>query len=156
VYRSANGTTYTPLAGTPAASPFTDSTASANTAYLYKVHSVAGGESADSNIDLATTVIFTDPTLSVGVTPVKAVHVAELRVAVNAVRNLAGIGDQTFADPVSGTLKATHVSELRTGLNAGRTAANVALPPATFSDPALVAGTQVKAAHIIDLRNGVK
>ncbi len=77
VARSGDGMTYT-IVGTPAASPYSD-TAIANTAYLYKVRAVDGSSnrSASSNIDLATTVIFTDDPLVAGSTIVKAVHLTE-------------------------------------------------------------------------------
>src|SRR5688572_3430762 len=94
VYRRAPGGVFgpDPIATVGVVTNYVDNTAVANTAYLYKVRSSNGAESGDSNIDLATTVIFTDPTLTAGSTAVKAVHFTELRTAVNAVRTLAGLG----------------------------------------------------------------
>ena len=76
VYRN-DGGAYT-LVGSPAGTSFDDTTAAADTAYLYLVRSFAGSESTDSNTDMATTVLFTDPTLAVGTTTAKLAHFTEL------------------------------------------------------------------------------
>jgi hypothetical protein len=162
VYRSSNHTTYTQVnAESTSGTSFTDSTASPNTAYLYKVRSVdsASAESADSNVDLATTTIFTDSTLSAQITKVKAAHITELRTAVNAVRTLAGLSAYTFTDPsltatVTG-LKKVHITDLRTALDAARS--TLGLTPLTYTDSTITIGaTKVKGAHTTELRNGVK
>jgi hypothetical protein len=145
--------------GTPVVTSFTDNTVAVNTAYLYKVRAVGSGTSGDSNIDLATTVIFQDPTLTALTTTISAVHITELRVAVNAVRTLAGLSAGSFTDPTitaqTTVGKALHVSELRTALDAARTAC--ALSPLSYTDPTLTAQTtEIKAVHLTELRNGVK
>jgi hypothetical protein len=149
---------YAPLPGTPAAPPYVDTTAVANTAYLYVVHAVnAGGESVDSLPDLATTVPFTDDPLVGGTTFVLAAHLDQIRTAVDAVHVLAGLGALSFTD---GTLpdvaiKAVHITELRTALNASLTA--LSLPTISFTDPVITgAVTPVKAVHFQQLRDGVK
>jgi hypothetical protein len=161
VYRSSDHVNYS-LVGSPASSPFTDTGAmvpiSANTAYLYKVRAFDGStESLDSNIDLATTVIFTDPTLTTGVV-VKAVHFTELQTAINAVRTLAGLSAFSFTAPAPGasvTIQAAHVSDLRTALNAARN--TLTLSSISYTDPTITVGSTVmKAAHINDLRAGVQ
>ena len=102
--------------------------------------------------------IFTDPTLS-GVT-IKAVHITQLRTAVNAVLALAGgMAAATFTDPaiMPGTTraKAAHISELRSNLNTARS--SLSLPAQSYTDPTLVVNsTVIKAQHILDLRNGVQ
>jgi hypothetical protein len=117
--------------------------------------------SASSNVDLATTVIFTDDPLVARVTTVKAAHLTELRIAVGAVRTLAALAPSTFTDPVLGssmTIKAVHVRELRTALDDARSALML-LPALSYTDSTLATGagaTLVKAAHIQELRNGVK
>jgi hypothetical protein len=158
VYRSSNGSTYS-LVGSPMSSPFTDTTASASKAYLYKVRSFDGSsESADSNFDLATTVIFTDPTLTTTVTLVKAAHFTELRTAVNAVRALAGLGASSLTDPTldsTVTVKAVHLTELRGALDPARSA--LGLAPVSYTDPTITAmSTLIKAAHVGDIRAGVQ
>jgi hypothetical protein len=159
VYRRAPGGSFT-LVGSPATTNYVDDTAVANTAYLYKVRSFSGGESTDSNIDLATTVIFTDPTLTAGATSVKAVHFTELRTAVDAVRTLAGLGAGSYTDAVlnsSVTVQRLHVIDLRTAIDAARADGDVAQSAMVYTDPTITAGsTTVKKAHIDDLRNAVK
>ena len=156
VYRSSGGA-YT-LVGSPATNAFSDSTAAANTAYLYKVRSFSGAESADSNIDLATTVIFTEPTLTAGATNTRLVHFTQLLTAVNAVRTLAALGAASFTAPMpttAVTVRRQHLLDLRTALDAARSA--LTLSAASYTDPTITAGTtKIKAAHITDLRNGVK
>jgi hypothetical protein len=134
---------------------FTDTSAAANTAYLYKVAVSNGG--TFSAPDLATTVMFTDPTIIAGSTIVKAAHITELRTAVNAVRTLAGIGAVSFTDPAltagSTPVKAVHLTQLRSALDAARS--SLLLSAATYSAPA-VSGGAVTKVNIDDLRNGVK
>ena len=142
--------------GTTSSAFFTDSLASADTAYLYKVRVVAPGISAYSPSDLATTTLFTDSVLT-GVA-VKASHVTELRTAINAVRALAGLTASSFTDPAlsSGTLiKAVHLTDLRTALDAARV--SLGLPSISYSRPAIAAGTSVIfAGDLSELRGGVE
>jgi hypothetical protein len=159
IHRKAAGGSFG-LVGTSPTPNFTDNTALANNAYLYAVKWVNGASvaSALSAPDLATTFVFTDPTLTPLSSIVKAVHINELRSAIALVRNLAGLGAFSFTDPTLtvGTtkIKAVHVSELRTALDAART--TLALPALTYTDPTLVANTtKPKAAHISELRSGV-
>jgi hypothetical protein len=141
--------------GTPAGNSYSDTTASAGTAYLYRVRAVnGGGPSASSAPDLATTVIFTDDPLSAGIS-VKAAHLAQLRTAVDAVRGLAGLGAASVTDAaVAGTaIRAVHVTELRTALDQARGA--LALSTGGYTDGSL-AGVGIKAVHFQELRAGVK
>ncbi|HEU4887488.1 MAG TPA: M57 family metalloprotease [Thermoanaerobaculia bacterium] len=159
IYRSASGTSFT-LAGSVSAPTvtFNDSGRTANTAYLYKVRAVNGGESTDSNIDLATTVIFTDDPLVAGATKVKAAHITQLRTAVNAVRTLASLGAGSYTDPTitAGVtkIKAVHVTQLRTALTAARAA--LPLPAISYAETITASTTKIKASHLTELRNGVK
>lgn len=156
VYRSSNGTSYS-LAGSPGAPPFDDAAASPGTSYLYKVRSFGGVESADSNVDLATTVMFTDPTLTTS-TKVTATHFNELRAAVNAVRAMKGLAPIVFSPPAPAaniSILRQHLLDLRGGLDAGRAA--LLLPAVSYTDAAITAGaTKIKVAHITDLRNGAR
>src|SRR5205814_6832020 len=75
IYRSSSYPTFTQIEDIPMAS-YTDATVAAATSYLYKVRASDGiTESPDSNVDVATTILFTtDPALTAGVTTVKAAH----------------------------------------------------------------------------------
>lgn len=159
VFRSTNNGAYS-LIGQPASANFIDGTVSANTSYLYKVR----GRDAAANLgplsapDPATTVLFTNDPLAAGVTVIRATHLTEVRTAVNALRAFAGLSAATFTDPAITTatrLKAVHISELRTALNAARTA--LSLGAIAFTDPTLTVGaTKAKAAHVMELRDGVR
>src|SRR5439155_18518087 len=56
-----NFASFTDIATVVAVTSTSDSTATANSAYLYKIRASNGSLSGYSNADLATTVIFTDP-----------------------------------------------------------------------------------------------
>ena len=98
----------------------------------------------------------TDPTLAVASTPVRAVHVAELRVRVNAVRAGVGLQPYAWADPTltAGTTvaRAQHLIDLRTALTEARTTAG--LPAPVFAEP-IATGTKIKAAHLTELRDAL-
>ena len=131
----------------------------ANNAYFYIVRAYQASSattSAFSPPDLATTVIFTDDTLS-GI-PTKEVHITQLQTAVRAVHIVCGLGTVTFTTVTSGV---THenasliTTELRAKLDEARAAKS--LPAVTYTDPTIVAGsTIIKAQHILDLRSGVQ
>ncbi len=158
VYRTPNNsTTYSMIASGIGGTAYTDTTATGNNAYLYKVRSFNGSsESVDSNVDLATTVIFTDPSLATG-TIVKAAHFNELRTAVAAVRTLAGSGTTTFTDALSSSVnvQAIHLTELRSYLNGARITLGVG--SWTFTDNTITPqSSTIRALHITDLRDGVQ
>jgi hypothetical protein len=155
---SANGTSYT-SAGTTSDRSFTFATGvSANAAYLVKVRAINsdGTQSAYSPADLATTFVFTDDPLVIGVTPAKSVHWTELRTAINAVRQVAGLSAATWVENVGVGQIITHagIGELRTALNGARTA--LLLGALTYTNDPLTTGTTIRAAHILDLRAGVQ
>lgn len=149
---------FTTLSNTTSLS-FTDSSLSSTTTYIYRVRAVdANGNYSDfSNTDIATTVVFTDDPLVAGTTLVKAVHITELRSAVNAVRAAAGLSAATWTDSslTSVEIKAVHISELRSALDAARSA--LGLSTGGYTDSTLTPGTTiVKAVHVTDLRDRVK
>jgi hypothetical protein len=146
------------VAGTSSGAAFADTNVVAHATYVYRVRAVSseGGASAFSNFDPATT-SFTDDPLVMSSTLVKVVHVTELRSAVNSLRLVAGL-QPLAADPTlaAGMLvRKQHIDDLRTALNQARSA--LGLSALTFTDPTLTAGTTpVKAAHVQQLRDGVK
>ena len=153
IYRRDPGGVFS-LRGTSLTTSFND-TASANTAYLYRVRAVnAGGSSGDSASDLATTVIFTDDPLTAGVV-IKAVHLAQLRTAVNAVRAQASLGAATYTDAATAgvIVKAVHITELRAALDQAMSA--LGLTTGGWTDASLT-GVPVKATHVQQIRNRVK
>lgn len=141
--------------GTSTSTRFTDSTASPNTAYRYRVRVPSGPNSSPV---YAGTFIFTDPTLVAGTTAVKTTHVSELRTKVNAMRVFGGLSAASFTDPTltpSTPIRGVHVTEVRTALNAARTA--LGMNTITFTDSSIATGvTKIKAAHVNELRGGTK
>lgn len=124
-------------------------TVGAATAHLYRVRAVnSAGASVDSASDIATTVIFTDDPLGNGIA-VKAEHLAQLRTAVNAVRQIAGLGSVNFADAATPGLpiRAAHITDLRSALDAA-----LGAPAGGYTDASL-SGVVIKAVHFQELRN---
>jgi hypothetical protein len=165
----ATGTTQYEIARASAGSPFATITTTAVTnfadtvtagnAYIYKVRATdTAGTSPYSLPDAATTFVFTNDPLVLQVTAIKAIHLTELRAAVNALRSAAGLAASTFTDPAlstSTTIKADHVQELRTAINQVRS--SLGLPAVTFTDAALAPDTtKVRVVHLDELRNSVE
>jgi subtilisin family serine protease len=103
--------------------------------------------------------ILTDPTVIPRSTTVRAVHVTDLRSAVNTLRGVSGLPAFGWTDAtlsLGGTVvMAVHFSELRTALNEAYQRAGLALP--TYTDPALAAReTILKAVHLSELRSAVR
>lgn len=153
VWRSVDGSAFA-LVGSPASTAFSDNGVTAGKTYLYRVRAVAGPETSPfSNVKAATTIVFTDDPLVPRTTRIKAVHVTELRTAVNAMRASASL-PPLAADSTIGPgqrIRAQHITALRTGLSQARAA--IGLPALSYTDATL---TRIKAAHVQELRNGVK
>ena len=158
IERASAGTGFLPLTSVLTNS-HVDTTAAASTAYLYRVKATNDvGSSPYSNVDLATSVIFTDDPVVAQVTPIRAVHISQLRTAVDAVRFLAGLSQDAWTDsalvPGATLVRKIHVEELRSRLSAALSA--LALPPLTLTDPTLTTATNVRVEHIQELRNAAK
>ena len=103
---------------------------------------------------------FTDDPLTLQVTPIKAVHITELRQAINTLRSRNGLSTFAFNTDPSLTagvtpIRAAHITEMRTALN-GVFVALVQTPP-TYTDLAIVAGqTAIKKAHIEEIRTAIR
>ena len=102
---------------------------------------------------------FTDDPLAAQVTPVKAVHINELRDDVNTLRSRNGLAAFSYTDPTLtvGTtqVKVAHLTELRTALNGVYDAQGKTQP--TYTDPTITAGqTAIKKAHIAEIRSAVR
>lgn len=155
IVRSSLNGPYEPLPMTGDTS-MNDAGRAPDTTYLYKVRAIGPGGSSDFTApDAATTILFTDTALAGAA--IKAVHVMELRTAVDAMRAAAGLGAAAFTDHplAAGTrVKAAHITELRTLLDAAR--AEMTLPALTYTDPALTSGVVARAAHALELRDGTR
>ncbi|PYQ47717.1 MAG: hypothetical protein DMF59_18105, partial [Acidobacteria bacterium] len=65
-------------------------------------------------------------------------------------------GDTTYAAPftVGAPIRASDIADIRADINTSLSI--LALPQIAFTDPALSAGTPIKAVHIQQLRDAVK
>lgn len=146
------------LVSSPSGTSENNTGLSSDTTYLYKVRAIRGARaSAFTPIDAATTTVFTNSNLS-GLL-IRAVHINQLRTAVNAMRASTGMAPATFSDATlaagSAVVRRAHVLELRAALDAARSA--IGLPPVAYTDASIVAGgTVIKAMHITQLRAGTQ
>jgi hypothetical protein len=156
IFRRTDGGPYE-LAGTSLSNSFVHSGLPANAAFIYQVRAVdaSGIAGPPSAGDLATTIRFVDDPLLIRLTTIKAVHVTQLRTAVNAVRAAAGLPAVTFSGTVArgSATRAVHVMELRISLDAARAAAGL---PAMNWGSIVNAGTVILANHLQKLREGVE
>jgi RHS repeat-associated protein len=85
-------------------------------------------------------------------TIIKAIHITELRDAINAVRALLGLSGYSWAESVStgNFIKRSHISEMRTALDQALGA------PAGGYSAGLTTGLPVLAIHIQELRDRIK
>lgn len=125
---------------TTGASPSNGGTATAGTAYVYRVSPSAARRPPNRwDGTLATTVIFTDPMIVAKITRIRCEHIEQLRLAVNAVQRCAGLPQSSFTDPnLQGKMISTiQITELRTALDQAR--AVPGLSPMVFTDKPLAA-----------------
>jgi hypothetical protein len=142
---------------TGSALTYADTAVQPSSGYWYKVRAVKSGvRSADSNRDAATTVMFLDDPIVAGQTNVAAVHVTQLRTAVNALRAAAGLAAASFPENVSSgvTIAAIHLTRLRSALDEAR--AVLQLPAVIYERPPVVIGNTIRSRDVMDLRAGVK
>jgi hypothetical protein len=142
--------------GTSPTNAYVDDTVTANASYLYRVRAVNdSGSSSPSPEDPATTVIFTNDPVIAQTTTIKAAHLAELRMAVNALRALAGQPATSFTgNATPGTvIAAVHVTQLRSALDVALNA--LGRPAGGYTD-AIGAGVPVRAVHFQEIRTRVK
>lgn len=145
------------LAGVTTWTAMGDDFLTPDTAYVYFVRAIdsAGNASENSAEDVVVTMEFADPSIRAA-TRVKAVHLTQLRTAVNAMRATAGLAAFSFTDgELAGRPpRAVHFLELRDALSEARTA--LGFSAVTFSSPAPQTGGAVRASHLEELRNGVR
>jgi len=158
IFRASAGVGYASLGTVMApATSFPDNGVTALKTYVYRVRAIDASTrpSPLSVPDAATTMFFSDDPLVMNTTVIKAVHITDLRQAVNLMRAAGGLGAVSFTDPNPTGMapKAIHITEIRTALTAARNA--LGLPPIGYTDAAL-SGLAVKAIHVQELRSGVK
>jgi hypothetical protein len=158
VWRSSQGGGFNMVLSTPGTST-SDTGLTADTTYLYKVRAINGANTSGfSLVDAATTVVFTDAASLVGL-PIKAVHLTQLRTAVNAMMVAAGLDAKFFTNGTlsvgSTRVSRLHLVELRAALNVARSA--LGLAPLVFTDATLTAGaTTIKGIHVSEVRAGTQ
>lgn len=100
---------------------------------------------------------FTDDPLVARVTPIKSVHITELRTRINAIRLGRGLSNFSWTDPAlpanTVRIQAVHVAELRTALAQAHAAAGSTAP--AYTDNSLAA-TPLRTLHIMELRAAVR
>jgi hypothetical protein len=125
--------------------------------YLYKVQAwVNSTLTGESNLDLATTIVFTFDNQLLGKV-FAAIHLQEIRNAVNAVRVSAGLDPLTFSNPaVFGSLPvANDITQLRTGLISAYN--QLGLTPPTFTGTISGGGsTLLQQSHWQEIRDATK
>jgi lysophospholipase L1-like esterase len=101
---------------------------------------------------------FTDDPLQPGLTPIRVVHLTELRGAIDSLRARYGVPAMTWTDatlsPGVTRARAVHLTELRSALDDVYAAA-LRTPPVYTDSPPSAGVTVVTALHIAELRAGV-
>lgn len=107
----------------------------------------------------------TDPVITVNLTQVKAVHITQLRAAINTVRDYYGLSAVAWAETLTANstyIKASHIQEMRTAIDEIITYVNNFDPtnsannidPITWTDPVLT-NVPIKKAHIQEIREAI-
>lgn len=152
VFRSSDNGPYTVVATVNGLS-YDDTAVVAGKTYLYKVQTLAGSvASAFSNVDLATTVTFTDDYALSGAT-IRGLHLDEIRAAVNSVRAAAGMATVSYSAASGQPVRATDITDLRAALVAAYAVFGMTAP--AFNE-SIGSGSTVKAAHYQEIRNAVR
>jgi hypothetical protein len=129
----------------------------ADHAYFYRVFAIDTNNVlsvASSPYDIASLVEIHDDPVVTGLTPVRGIHVGELRHAVDSIRRAVGLSDAwTNYAPLAGLVLSSHFTGLRDSLNVARGA--LQLSPVQFSHE-VGPGTQIRARDVQDLRDAAK
>ena len=112
------------------------------------------------NLDaIRITLSFTDDSLVARGTVIKAVHIEELRAAINRVRVARGLSSFAWTDstltPGTTVVRLVHLTQLRTALN--QVYQVVGWTPPSYTDPSVgQGGTIIEATHVNELRSAVR
>ncbi len=156
VVRSSDGAPYENASGgLVSTTSYTDVNGVSGKTYLYKVKALVSGLWTDfSSPDLATTITFTDDNALPGLT-ILALHVNEIRTAVNAVMTAAG-QTPTFGSVAAGTIVfATDITDLRTALTTAYSKIGMPFSP-SFAETVTPSTTIIRASHFQEIRNAAK
>ena len=156
------GSTWSPLADTSPYSGATSMTLTVTSAttglhgYQYRAVVTSSAGSATSNAAILRVLPpFTNDPLVPGTSLVRAVHIAELRARIDAVRTRSALPAFSWTDPAltarATIVRAQHVAELRTALAVAYGAAG--LPAPTYTNPSLTSGvTMMLVEDIAEVR----
>ncbi|HEX7708855.1 MAG TPA: ELWxxDGT repeat protein [Thermoanaerobaculia bacterium] len=158
VVRTINRSNWTTVGSTTGTS-LVDNTVSAYKAYLYTVvaKDAAGQTIAYGSPDLAVAMMFTEDPIIPQVTPIRAQHIYELRLAATSLQWFGANVDipaATAQVPQGSLIRGSDITELREQITELRRGLGV--PSVLFTDPAVAFGMPVRAVHITELRNAVK
>ncbi|MFZ2491244.1 MAG: FG-GAP-like repeat-containing protein [Thermoanaerobaculia bacterium] len=127
------------------------------TAFFYQVRAFdsAGNPGVWSDVDLATTVLLTHDPIVPGATPMRALHITQLRAAVNALLGAADLPSANFTDVIAtgGVITPTHINELVASMDTARAALSL---PLLADYRQIVTGDVVRAVDIQRIRAGVQ
>jgi hypothetical protein len=148
---------FTPISLDTATS-ITDGGLGSCVAYLYRARTVDeyGDYSDYSNVDMTTTCAFSQNPLTAQSTVIRAVHLEELRRAVEAVRSTAALHPPSWTDTALAgkRIRAVHIEEVRSRLDEALDRFN--LPSAPPYTDITLSGVVVRATHIQELRERMK
>lgn len=129
-----------------------DNTAQSGRVYVYFVSAYNSGWTYYTSApDVASTFRYTDQLLAAG-TPIKSVHMSELRSMVAMLRNAAGQPLLAFSGSVTprSVVWAAQLTELQDSVNASR--ARLGLAPIAWTQPGAANGMRIRAATLQELR----
>jgi len=106
-----------------------------------------------THTDSPATVAYTDDPLVAGNTPFRLVQLTELRNAVNAIRQAAGLSAFSWTDPSPANIRAIHIKDLRTAIAPALTALGRPVP--AWTDP-LLDGKQLRAVYLQEIRTATR
>jgi RHS repeat-associated protein len=162
------------LAGTSQSTSFSDGGVTSGAAYLYRLCAADGAGNCVSSysapVMAAARAFADDPlvtytdhqngiNLGLPLTDIRALHITQLREAVNAVRALAGLAAATWTNPTltpgQSPISADDVRDLRSALAEALSA--LGIPPPSYTDPTIYNGqngswTVIKRDHVKELR----
>ena len=109
---------------------------------------------AEWRSEVSLNVTFSDDPIAAGVTPVRAIHLMELRNAIDALRLRAGLSATLWSSAVAtgNVISVAHIMELRAALNPALTALGIT----PQYGEVVSSGSPVKASHIQELREYTK